>query len=138
ESPARALGLTIYPCHKHVTWGNRYSNDYDQMALHPIYDWAVQDVWKAIHEHGWPYCRLYDELYRYGVPLRYMRLSNLHHETAVKTLFYLQEIEPDTWDALTARLTGINTSGHLNAASLMPEELPRMFKTWVEYRDHLL
>ena len=139
ESPARALGLTTYPCYKHVTWGSKNSGKRDDhVTFYPIYDWSVRDVWKAIDEHGWPYCSLYDELYRYGVPTRQMRLSNLHHETAVRSLFYLQEIEPDTWDALTERLTGINATGHLSMASLRPEKLPPMFKDWIEYRDHLL
>jgi predicted phosphoadenosine phosphosulfate sulfurtransferase len=68
-----------------------------------------------------------------------MRVSNLHHETAVESLYYLEEIEKDTWDKLTKRLSGINTAGKLGRDNFLKiKELPFMFRDWVEYRDHLL
>jgi predicted phosphoadenosine phosphosulfate sulfurtransferase len=70
--------------------------------------------------------------------MRNMRVSNLHHETAVQVLYYLQEVEADTWNRLTARLAGINTAGHLRADMFAPKDLPFMFASWREYRDYLL
>jgi predicted phosphoadenosine phosphosulfate sulfurtransferase len=68
-----------------------------------------------------------------------MRISNLHHETAVDQLFYLQEIEPDTWDALQKRLSGINQARHMNRKDMFTvKNLPFMFKDWKEYRNYLL
>ena len=68
-----------------------------------------------------------------------MRISNLHHETAVDQLFYLHEIEPDTWNKLTTRLQGINQSKHLTKKDMFStNKLPFMFNSWEEYRDHLL
>ena len=68
-----------------------------------------------------------------------MRVSNLHHETSFVSLFYLQEIEKHTWEALCRRLPGVNTLGQLKTdAYACPKSLPSMFKSWREYRDHLL
>ncbi len=139
ESPGRFQGLTVAPTYKGATWGSRTGKrSPDHYTLYPIYDWTYIDVWKAIHDHGWAYCRLYDYMYQYGVPAMQMRVSNVHHETAVKSLFFLQEIEPDTWERVTARLSGINTAGQLREQFFKPKVLPFMFKDWVEYRDHLL
>lgn len=68
-----------------------------------------------------------------------MRLSALHHETALRSLTMLQEIDRATWDAVVERLPGANTISHLNAdAFSLPKELPSMFKSWDEYRKHLI
>lgn len=115
----------------YVVWGFASSNS-------PIYDWSYTDVWKAIHDHGWPYTKLYDSMYQYGVPVLNMRVSNVHHETATRSLWYLQEIEAETWEKVTKRLSGINSAGHLQASFFQPKTLPPMFKDWVEYRDYLL
>ena len=79
-------------------------------------------------------------MYMQGVPLNNMRVSNLNHETATAVLFYLQEVEPDTWVALTKRLQGINSAPQLGKSNFnnCPKELPFMFQSWREYRDYLL
>jgi predicted phosphoadenosine phosphosulfate sulfurtransferase len=67
-----------------------------------------------------------------------MRVSNLHHETALKSLFYLQEVEPHTWEKLSRRLNGINTIKHLkNDAIGAVTELPEAFQDWREYAFYL-
>lgn len=138
ESPARHSALTSYATYKDITWGNAYGKKDNQYTFYPLYDWDDTDIWKAIHVNKWPYCAIYDMMYQQGVPYRQMRVSNLHHETAVKTLFYLQEIERETWGKLTRRLKGVNTAKHLRSDFLLPKELPFMFKSWKEYRDYLV
>jgi predicted phosphoadenosine phosphosulfate sulfurtransferase len=138
ESPARMKGLTSYETYKGETWGKVEDKRRQQFTMYPIYDWSYTDVWKAIHDHGWPYCKLYDYMYQHGVPVTNMRVSNVHHETAVRQLFFLQEIEGQTWDRIASRLSGINTAGQLQEQFFTPKELPPMFKDWYEYRDHLL
>ncbi len=138
ESPARMLGLTTYETWRGQTWGSRVSKKREHFTWYPIYDWRASDVWHAIAEHGWPYNSLYDTYYRYGVPDRLMRVSSLHHEGAIRQMFLLQEVEPDTWDALVKRLPGTHTAGQLNWSAFKVTELPPMFKSWEEYRDHLL
>lgn len=139
ESPARFLGLTGDATYQYVTWGKVRDREVGQFDFYPIYDWALGDVWKAIHDHGWSYCAIYDYMYQHGVPIQQMRVSNVHHETAVDKLFYLQEIEADMWGRLTRRIAGINTAGQLGADDFFYRgELPYMFASWGEYRDHLL
>ena len=138
ESPTRMTGLTHYPTYKWATWGRMMNKAAGHVTMYPIFDWSYTDVWKAIHDNGWPYAPLYDLQYQHGVPLPRMRVSNLHHETAVKELYYLQEVEPDTWAALTRRLRGVATAGQLKDDAFSVDELPGAFSTWVEYRDYLV
>lgn len=138
ESPARMMGLTSYATYKDITWGNVNDRALGHYVFYPIYDWSYTDVWKAIHDHGWPYCPLYDYMYQYGIPTRNMRVSNVHHSTAIKTLTFMQEIEPQTWDRIVARVRGVNAVNQLQGDFSGPRDLPFMFKDWREYRDHLL
>ena len=79
-------------------------------------------------------------MYRYGVPINKLRVSNIHHETSFHHLYHLQEIEPETWDKLTERISGVNTAGQLQERGMRvaPNQLPNMFANWKEYRNHLL
>ena len=143
ESPGRRLGLTSGATYKDITWGKGHTHGTRRVPGHytfyPIYDWTYTDVWKYIHEGGYPYCTLYDSMFQRGVPVRNMRVSNVHHETAVRSLTYLQEIEPETWDKVVGRLAGINAVKHVyEQGYLPPGTLPWMFDSWREYRDHLL
>lgn len=137
ESPARATGLTHWPAYKWVTWG-RVGVKGKTFTLYPIFDWSSDDVWTAIAREGWPYNRIYDLQYQYGLPVRNMRVSNLHHETAVQNLWSLQEIEPDTYARLVARIGGIDMAAKMGVADYFVKELPYMFRDWREYRDYLL
>lgn len=138
ESPARMHGLTAYATYKEITWGNAYGKAYGHYAFYPLYDWHHDDVWKAIHDNGWPYCKLYDWMYQHGIPVRKMRVSSVHHETAIDTLRFLQEMEPHTWDRISERVRGVNTVKQVREAYQVPRKLPRMFGSWREYRDYLL
>jgi predicted phosphoadenosine phosphosulfate sulfurtransferase len=138
ESPERKMAMTSGSTWKGETWGKMLDKKVGQITMYPIYDWSYTDVWHAIETRGWRYCRLYDYMYQYGVNISAMRVSNVHHETAVRSLFYLQEIEPHTYERLTQRIHGIDTAGKLNMADFVPKKLPFMFKDWIEYRDHLL
>jgi predicted phosphoadenosine phosphosulfate sulfurtransferase len=137
ESPSRFIGLTGHAAWKWATWGKQLTKG-KHLTMYPIYDWSYLDVWKAIHSRGWHYNPIYDAMYRYGVQVRQMRVSNLHHETAVHSLFMLQELEPHTYERLTQRIGGIDTAGKLGTDDYFVRELPFMFKDWREYRDYLL
>ena len=138
ESPNRLAGLTVDQTYKDITWGKRLNLAKGHYTFYPIWDWKISDVWKAIHNNGWEYCKIYDELYRYGMAPRNMRVSNLHHETAVHSLFFLHELEPDTWTALTKRLGSVNQAKHMQKHEMFAvQDLPYMFESWREYRDYL-
>jgi len=136
ESPNRAMTLTNHAKYKWITWGKKFNkNNY---TFYPIYDWKYTDVWKAIQNNKWEYNRIYDYQYQYGIGIMDMRVSNLHHETALKNIFYLQEAEPDTYQKIVNRLQGIDTAGKLGKDDYFVYDLPYMFKSWREYRDYLL
>jgi len=138
ESPGRMHGLGNCATYKDITWGTAAGKAWNQYTFYPLYDWRWQDVWKAIHDHGWPYCGLYDAMYQYGIPIPNMRVSNVHHETALKSLTFMQELEPVMWDKVTARVHGVNAVNQSALLYAVPKVLPWMFASWKEYRDHLL
>lgn len=138
ESPGRFTLLTTNATYKWATWGTQLNKRLGHYTFYPIYDWSFTDVWKAIHSEGWEYNRIYDAMYCYGVPVEKMRVSNVHHETSVHSLFYLQEVEPATYQKLTERIAGIDSAAKLGAADFFVKELPFMFADWAEYRDYLL
>ena len=138
ESPGRYLSLTATPKYKWITWGKKNDPKEEHYTMYPIYDWSYIDVWKAIYEHKWRYSSHYDSLYQLGVEVKNMRVSNIHHETAVESLFVMQEIEPDTYEAAVKRMGGLDTAGKMGREDYFINELPFMFESWKEYRDYLL
>jgi len=151
ESPNRRVFMTSHASYKWVTWAsggtpvNPKSRASDSPAdrkhylLHPIYDWSYRDVWHAIETQGWDYNVFYDKMFRYGVKTQSMRVSCFHHEESMGSLWYLQELEPETWAAATRRYSGINSYGHVGQQqSAMKISLPYMFDSWMEYNLFLI
>lgn len=138
ENPKRYVALTQQRTYKWATWGKILNARHQQYTFYPIYDWAASDIWKAISNNGWDFNKVYEQFYGHGVPLKDMRVSNLHHETAIHALFNLQEIEPKTWERVAARLAGVDAAGKVGKDDYMVRDLPFMFRDWREYRDYLL
>lgn len=138
ESPSRKMALTHDLTYKDISWGRILDRKLGQYTFYPIYDWSYLDVWKAILDNKWEYNKIYDKQYSYGVPVKDMRVSNLHHETAVKSLFMFQELEPKTYEKATQRMAGLDMAGKLGYADYFVKKLPFMFASWKEYRDFLL
>ena len=136
ESPTRNMALTGQETYKGITWGKMLSKEMEHYTFYPIYDWSVFDIWVGIYKGSWDYNKLYDYYYQYGKGISKMRVSNVHHETAINDLRFMQEIEKDTWNKITERIDGANTTKHLD--NWFPKELPYMFESWSEYRDYLL
>lgn len=134
ESVMRFGGVTGALCYKDITWGKREGKGY---TFYPIYDWTFDDDWIYIAKKKCRYNHVYDLMFNYGIPKQGMRVSNLHHETAYRTLFFLQEVERDTYNRLCDRLPGISTFSQMQE-EVMVKELPEMFSSWKEYRDYLL
>lgn len=138
ENPKRYVGLTHAPTYKWVTWGKILDKRRQHFSFYPIYDWEHSDVWKYIFEQQIPYNTVYDAYYRFGMPLQEMRISNLHHETAIQSLTFVQEIEPETWARVAARIYGANTIKHLQKnAFTCPKQYPPMFHSWEDYGYYL-
>ncbi len=138
ESPNRTSALTMGETYKGRTWGKKFSNK-NQFTFYPIYDWTYSDVWKSIHDNGWSYNEVYNKMYQYGVPVLKMRVSSLHHESSVQSLFFLQEFEPDNYNKMVKRLSGVDTAGKMSYDNFYcPKEVPFMFNGWKDYRDYLV
>jgi predicted phosphoadenosine phosphosulfate sulfurtransferase len=138
ETPSRYMAVTQDLTYKDVTWGKTLDKKIGHYTFYPIYDWSYTDVWKAIHDNKWSYNKIYDKQFQYGLPVCEMRVSNLHHETAVHSLFSLQEMEGDTYGRLTQRLCGVDMAAKMGDDDFFVSTLPFMFKDWREYRDYLL
>lgn len=138
ESPTRFAALTGATTYKWITWGKKLNKEMGHYTFYPIYDWSYIDVWKAIHDNKWKYCHIYDLMYQHGYAVRNMRVSNLHHATALQHLYELQELEPETYERIVKRMSGIDTAGKLGRDDYYVHELPYMFTDWKEYRDYLL
>ena len=70
-------------------------------------------------------------MYQYGLPFSSMRVSNLTHETAIKSNFYAQEIDPNVYERLTQRIGGIDMASKFNEDYFV-NDLPYMFKDWTD------
>ena len=130
------------------TWARKASAGTKCQVCWPIYDFTSDDVWTAIAKNHWKYNKCYDLMYRYGVRKDRMRVSALIHETAWGAIETLQTFEKDTYNRLSARVSGVSTFAHLfdfksagtnlGHGNIVPQELPFMFADWKEYRDYLL
>src|SRR5699024_7468024 len=113
ESPGRRIFMVSNPCYKWVTWGSRVEGNSSARMFHPIYDWSYRDIWKTIYDNDWRYNAMDAHRYRYGIPTRQMRVSSYSHTQALGALMYLQETEPETWEAATRRRAGLSTQAHV-------------------------
>lgn len=135
ESPSRRF--VMFGEDNDLFWLRRKNKPH---KAYPLIDWSYTDVWKFLVENNLKYNKVYDKMYMLGLNLRYMRVSNLIHEKAYRCLTELQEIEPETYDALEQRLKGVHCASIYAKENLMYsiKELPEKFKTWKEYKDFLL
>ena len=138
ESPKRFVSLTNVAAYKWITWGKVLNKKYEHYTFYPIYDWSYTDVWKYINENGIEYNKVYDRMYQHGITVQNMRISNLHHETSIQSLLFVQEIEPQTWNKIVDRIDGASSIKHIKLNSFTcPKELPYMFADWEEYAYYL-
>lgn len=141
ESMSRQRTMLKENGYKHYKWSTRSDGTSGSYRFYPIWDFQFKDIWKMIADHDLPYNRIYDLMVaKSGANFRTMRVSNLIHEQAFRSLASLQEFEPETYDRLAKRLGGVHCAAnyasepHVYAA----DTLPSAFRTWREYRDHLV
>lgn len=121
-----------------VYWGT--AKDRGNVALYPIFDWNMTDVWKYIWEQKLRYSKIYDFQHRKGYPMNERRVSSLIHEKSFKAIVDLPEFEPKTYGKLQKRIKGISMAQETGKAAKLfaCRKLPMQWKTWRSYRDHLL
>ena len=112
----------------------------DVYTASPLYDWETEDIWTAVGRFDMDYNRLYDLMYRAGVPLSDMRVASPFNEWAAQSLNLYRIIEPETWAKLVGRVQGANFGaiyGNTKALGYREVTLPSGH-TWKSYTEFLL
>lgn len=126
---------------KHWTTQARINDTYlDAYNAYPIYDWAVEDVWGYVATEDLPYNQVYEQLWKNGVPLSEQRICQPFGDDQRNGLDQFRRIEPETWEKVLNRVSGVNFGNIYARTSLLgnfdsekPEHL-----SWQEYAVFLL
>jgi predicted phosphoadenosine phosphosulfate sulfurtransferase len=138
ESLNRYGAVTRNPGYEGVKWSSKSKGK--SIKFYPLYDWAFEDIWTYLGTEKVPYNKVYDWMWVKGFNIPEMRVSNLIHERAFKSLAQLQEFEPETYERLLKRLDGVHTAALYAKEQEVysAKKLPPNFKKWKDYRDFLL
>ncbi len=112
----------------------------DVWTASPLYDWTTEDIWVATGKFALDYNRLYDLMYKAGVPIGEMRVASPFNEWAAQSLNLYRVIEPETWTKLVGRVQGANFGaiyGSSKAMGYKEVSLPEGH-TWKSYTLFLL
>lgn len=139
ESLNRYRAVTKNPSIESVNWSTKTDNPLVH-NLYPIYDWGFDDIWRYIYDNDVKYSKIYDFQFAKDYKKEEMRVSSLLHEMSFKSLVDLPEFEPDTYEKLCDRISGVNTARIYAKEKLMyaVDKLPKGYKDWIEYRNFLL
>jgi len=130
----------INPGWEGVRWSKKAIGK-GSFKFYPLYDWGSGDVWKFIYDNKLPYNVIYDKMFQSNKNYyKTMRVSNLIHEKSFKGLADLQIYEPDTFDRLVKRISGIHVASIYAHENYLfnASKLPNSFKTWLDFRNYLL
>lgn len=75
---------------------------------YPIYDWRVEDIWRANGKFGWDYNKIYDIMHLAGVSLHKQRLCQPYGDDQRQGLYLFKILEPETWAKIVNRVEGAN------------------------------
>lgn len=139
ESLNRYRAVIKNPGYKNIFWSTKSNG---LIKFYPLYDWSFDDIFYYFYWNKVKYNRIYDFLHikDKSEQITKMRVSNLIHEKAYRSLSTIQEFEHGTYEKLIKRLDGISVAARYSDKSIIfsVNKLPDKFKTWLEYRDHLL
>lgn len=77
--------------------------------VYPIYDWRSSDLWTYHAKNpDRPSNKLYDMMYKAGVPMGHMRICQPYGDDQRRGLWLFHLIEPETWCKVVARVNGAN------------------------------
>lgn len=71
--------------------------------IYPIYDWRDKDIWLYIQRNNLQIPQTYISLYKCGVQLNKLRISQFFSIDTIKTLPKLMEFYPDLYEAVLRR-----------------------------------
>ncbi len=126
---------------KHWTTRVRINDEYlDAYNAYPIYDWRVGDVWGYVAMRDLPYNQVYEQLWKNGVPLTEQRICQPFGDDQRNGLDQFRRIEPETWEKVLNRVSGVNFGNIYARTSLLghlESEKPDHL-SWEEYAVFLL
>lgn len=127
---------------RHWTTQLRINDEYHDgiFNFYPIYDWDVEDVWGYVSKFDKPYNRVYDYFYKNGMPLSKQRICQPYGDEQRQALDQYRAIEPETWEELLNRVSGVNFGNIYARSSLLghlDSEKPDHL-SWQEYTVFLL
>lgn len=110
--------------------------------VYPIYDWKTEDDWRYFGKFYKPYNKLYDLMYKAGIPIHNMRVDEPFGSEQRKGLYLFSVIEPETWGKLVARVNGSNMGAIYakekgSVLGNIRVEKPKG-KTWKQFTEMLL
>lgn len=138
ESVTRFRAVTKHPGYNGLRWST--VSEAGAARFYPIYDWTWNSVWRFIWDYDLPYNKMYDLMFWANYSVYKMRVSNLIHEKSFKCLKDLPKFEPETYDKLCRRISGIATASRYVSEKLIfsNKKLPTHYKNWQQFRDFLL
>jgi len=105
----------------------------------PIHDWKVADVWHYYASKKIDYNRVYDAMWKMGIPPHEQRTCYAFGEEQSKTLNQWCVIEPDTWNRMVTRVQGANFGKIYNHTRLNSCKVKKPANlTWQEYTKVLM
>ncbi len=123
---------------KGINWMSKASNKL--IFTYPIYDWRTEDIWRYVGKRKIPYNKLYDYFYLIGMSIHQMRVCQPYGDDQRQGLQYFHSIEPETWDRLIKRVSGVNFGSIYSSTALLGRRkviLPEGI-TWKKYTGILL
>lgn len=107
--------------------------------FYPIYDWAVQDIWRYNGKFNKDYNKIYDLFYKAGISIHKMRVDEPFGNEAKAGLSLFRVIEPATWGKVVNRVSGANFGCIYDGKKIMNANytLPKNH-TWKSFTKFLL
>lgn len=120
-----------------VSGGYLVSMQHGDLRWHnakPVWDWADQDVWRAMLTKGWPHSRYYDRAWMAGVSLRNQRVAPWGNVASSMTAENLPAFYPDFWQKAIRRLPELRAQQRYGRTALYRAALKKPAGiTWREY-----
>ena len=88
---------------RRITIGNKSADPEKSVFNYPIYDWEDNDIWLYIKLNGLEIPKTYLYLYKVGVPLNKLRISQFFSVDTIKTLPKVMEFYPDLYQRVLLR-----------------------------------
>lgn len=138
ESLNRYRAVVSNAGYKKNRWSTKGKGD--DVKFYPIYDFGFDDVWKYIYDNNVVYNKIYDYQFIKDYSYNEMRVSYLMHEHSFRCLTDLPEFEPQTFERLCKRVSGVDSAMRYAKEKSMykADKLPEHYKNWKEFRDFLI